>query len=415
MTNPADLMRMMRKRAMLPATDYEVEGDDGFIIGVSRDEGEAPDLGGAMEVARKPLVAQSTRGTVSGDDNDERGRGAGILDELSQGIDVEERATLNDSRASADAQDRRNRSDRQSNIFLQSAGLAPLTKQDDPYVSERDKMRDWVMKRGGVAQNSEKSALNAERTKAYLDSIQAARERDLAAQKARAEADGRKDDARKFDEALKEERAKLERERFEWQKDRDAKKGAPKAKGGGSGGGDGKRVLPPSMVAEFSGYDSATGALDRLLESFDKKGMDSTAARASGMASSVGISNTDAGQYLDEMRSAMQGVGLILEGGKLAAGDEVKYAKLLPQPGDSKERAREKVSNLKKMLTDKRTKAYRDLDAAGYRTPQAAAPAPAAVPDGVVTVRRKKDGATKVLSRAQAAKVLADPNYEEVR
>ncbi len=212
-----DLFEMMRKRFggqqqggprafvsdPLPALDYTAATPEGEV-----------------RVTRQPLVAQSNASTVGGDDNDER---PGILTDLSGGIDVEERAALNDPRASADAQSARNHFDRMSNIFL-SGGRDPLTPQADPHVAERDKMRDWVMKRGGVAQRGEANELNADRTGAYLAATKAQQERAAAAQALNAEREGRMSDAEKHRteaSAAEMERKRLESERDQRNRDRE--------------------------------------------------------------------------------------------------------------------------------------------------------------------------------------------------
>jgi len=66
----------------------------------------------------------------------------------------------------------------------------------------------------------------------------------------------------------------------------------------------------------------------------------------------------------------MQSVGKILEGGKLAAGDEVKYARMLPQAGDPPEQAQRKIQGLKTMLRDARSRREKELAAGGYKVPE---------------------------------------------
>lgn len=212
-----DLMAMMRKRfgggkgptsfapEALPELDYATETPGG----------------GEVQVTRKPLVAHSNAATIGGDDSNER---PDILRELSGGLSVDEQQGLNDPRASADAQRARGSFDRMSNIFLNAGGLAPLTPQEDPYVSERDGMRDWVMKRGGVAQRGEANELNADRTGAYLAATKAQQERAASAQALAAEREGRMGDAEKSRSAATAaelERKKLETERDQRNKDRD--------------------------------------------------------------------------------------------------------------------------------------------------------------------------------------------------
>ena len=314
-----------------------------------------------------------------------------LVDQLAAPITQDEKAVLEDQRASARAQALRQMVGSISNRMAALAGLPMQPIGESPFVSERDKLRQFILQRGGVAERQAAGEEGRDIRREQLAAAEAARLRqEKAAALARGDAMAAKEADRKLKEVQTEtERYRAETERMRAETTRKAmerKGAAPSTAKTPAGGEPKKKDLPASMVAEFSSYDAATSALDRLLGSFESKGMDSTAAKAAGLATSIGITNTDAGQYIDEMRSAMQGVGLILEGGKLAAGDEVKYAKLLPQPGDSLQRAREKVSNLKKMLGDKRTGAYRDLEAAGYRTPQtektkqdsAAAPAVAA-------------------------------------
>jgi hypothetical protein len=165
--------------------------------------------GGEVQVTRAPLVAQSNASTVSGDDNDER---PGILDALSEGSSVEDRAALNDPRASADQQKMRGAFDRMSNIFL-SGGRDPLTPQADPYVSERDKARDWMMKRGGMARSDQTNALGAERTRAYLAATQAQQERALRAEATNAKARGDKAAADEAERKLKEAAGERDKQR----------------------------------------------------------------------------------------------------------------------------------------------------------------------------------------------------------
>lgn len=340
---------------------------------------EAPPPGAAQPA---PITASSraTRGS--------------LVDQLAAPITQDERAVLEDPRASARAQAMRQMVGSISNRMAALAGLPMQPIGESPFVSERDKLRQFILQRGGVA---ERQAAGEEGRDIRRERLAAAETARLRSEKAAALARGDAMAAREADRKLKEVQAQTERYRAETERMRaettrkamERKGAAPSTAKAPAGGEPKKKELPPSMVAEFASYDAATSALDRLLNSFESKGMDSTAAKAAGLATNVGITNTDAGQYIDEMRSAMQGAGTILENGKLAAGDEVKYAKLMPQPGDSLQRARAKIDNLKRLLQEKRTRAYQDLEAAGYRTPQAEKPkqdsaaAPAAVADKV--------------------------------
>jgi hypothetical protein len=62
----------------------------------------------------------------------------------------------------------------------------------------------------------------------------------------------------------------------------------------------------------------------------------------------------------------MQSVGKVLEGGKLAAGDEKKYERMLPQPGDSEEIAAQKIAGMKKMLTETTAARVETFGKTGY-------------------------------------------------
>lgn len=140
------------------------------------------------------------------------------------------------------------------------------------------------------------------------------------------------------------------------------------------------RPLPATETRELADFAVAEGELDSLLASFEKRNM---AGALSGMAAKggemLGMKGTESAAYMADARRAMQAVGTILEGGKLAAGDELKYRRMLPEAGDSLEIARGKVSGLKKYLSDlkaKRTEAFR---AGGFQVGEQA-PAAAAAP-----------------------------------
>lgn len=172
---------------------------------------EMPD-GGSVQVTRKPLPIEDEEQPDS------------ITSDLAGQLTDEERAGLGDPRASAGQQDMRGSFDRMSNVFLNAGGLAPLTPRKDPYAGERDEMRDWVMKRGGVAQRQQAGELGAERTGAYLAATKSQQERAAAAQALQAEREGRMADAEKFRQEqarLESERKKLESERDQANKDRE--------------------------------------------------------------------------------------------------------------------------------------------------------------------------------------------------
>ena len=168
----------------------------------------------------------------------------------------------------------------------------------------------------------------------------------------------------------------LPREKFEQQKVVDALKDererarARIAKMGLKGAGGGAK-LSPTALGDLADFGVAEAELDRLGQAFGKFGVSGIGGKAGSVATNaLGLQNTDAAAYGAEARRVMQSVGKILEGGKLAAGDEVKYAKMLPQAGDPPEQARRKIEGLKTMLRDARNRRERELAAGGYKVPQ---------------------------------------------
>ncbi len=138
---------------------------------------------------------------------------------------------------------------------------------------------------------------------------------------------------------------------------------------------DGKQL--PATVAEGLG-DSTAAAMEaeKTLDSFNRLGMAGAVAKMSGAATdALDLRSTDAAQYLAEIRPAIQAVGTILEGGKLAAGDEVKYRKMFPQAGDTPQQAAAKVEGIKRILAEKSGQRTQALGAAGYKVPKSAVPA----------------------------------------
>ena len=145
------------------------------------------------------------------------------------------------------------------------------------------------------------------------------------------------------------------------------------AKGGGLTPGGTK--IPATVLLELSSYDAADEELGKLEKSYNDKGLGhGVLERARAKGSEMFGLNNDYTQYLDDARRAMQGVGTILEKGKLAAGDETKYRRLLPEPGDSPERTANKIQGLRSYLKSLHEKANKALgkDSAG---PKAFGPA----------------------------------------
>jgi len=98
---------------------------------------------------------------------------------------------------------------------------------------------------------------------------------------------------------------------------------------------------------------------------------------------------------------AMQAAGKIMEGGKLAAGDEMKYRQMLPRPGDSDDVVRQKVAGMKDFLRALAQARAKGLQESGYNVPPSLFPqGPKA--DPMVSVRRKADGKVLPLPKSKA-------------
>lgn len=147
---------------------------------------------------------------------------------------------------------------------------------------------------------------------------------------------------------------------------------ANKAREAGRGKGKGEpkdKTLPVSTLTELADFETAAKELDRLEARFVELDQGGYWAKVKAKGSeALGMQGTDAALYASEAKRAMQGVGKILEGGKLAAGDELKYRALMPEPGDSPERLRSKVRGLKTMLSDLKAGRIGAYKAAGYKT-----------------------------------------------
>jgi hypothetical protein len=151
---------------------------------------------------------------------------------------------------------------------------------------------------------------------------------------------------------------------------------------GSAGSPDGK-TLPASEVSSLSELPVAEDQVNKLVETFGRLGMGGISGRASGAVTDImGLRFTDAAEYNAAAKLAMQAAGKIMEGGKLAAGDEAKYAAMLPRPGDAPAVVQQKAEGLKAFLRDlagRRATAFKE---SGYNVapslmPSAAAPAAA--------------------------------------
>lgn len=154
---------------------------------------------------------------------------------------------------------------------------------------------------------------------------------------------------------------------------------AAKSKGKG-GGGDGKR-LPPSTIEGLADLPVAEQQVDELANEFRRLGMGGISGRVSGAATDIlGLRFTDSAEYNAAAKRAMQAAGRILEGGKLAAGDEVKYAAMLPRPGDSEDVVAQKVQGMKSFLRSLASQRAKGLKESGYQVAPSLIPAESTPP-----------------------------------
>lgn len=168
------------------------------------------------------------------------------------------------------------------------------------------------------------------------------------------------------------------------------------------------RPLPATETRELADFSVAEGELDSLLKSFEKRDMaGASAGLAARGAEMFGMKGTQSAAYMAEARRAMQAVGTILEGGKLAAGDELKYRRMLPEPGDSLENARLKVDGLKKYLRDLRDTRAQAFRAGGFQVgEQSSIPAAAAQRSPLAAA------AEAAVQAAEAARAAGKPKAE---
>lgn len=187
-----------------------------------------------------------------------------------------------------------------------------------------------------------------------------------------------------------ENRLELDREKFEAGKNKGAKS---------SGAGSQGKMLPASTVEGLAELPVAEAQVDLLAKEFERLGMGGWKGRIGGAVTDVlGLRFTDSAEYNAAAKRTMQAAGKILEGGKLAAGDEVKYVQLLPRPGDSSEIVAQKVTGMKDFLRSLAAARAKGLKESGYIVPASlvprdAAPAPSTPKDSRRIARNPETGA----------------------
>lgn len=210
-------------------------------------------------------------------------------------------------------------------------------------------------------------------------------------------------------EALKRQREErevaLEREKLAQKAQQEAAKIAAygrRHKGNGSNQEKGPKALPPSALAELSQYDVAAQQVNELFDTFGSLNQSGALAKAGARATNMlGLQNTDAAAYNAKAAPVRQAVGTILEGGKMAAGDEEKYRKMLPEIGDSPEVAAGKRKALLDFLSSGKARKMEAYKSGGYKVAgddDLDIPSQGAVSHGAKVGRKKNDdGSTTYL------------------
>jgi hypothetical protein len=143
-----------------------------------------------------------------------------------------------------------------------------------------------------------------------------------------------------------------------------AAKRAPKKTGGG-------KTLPVNALNDLADVDVANQQLDELGNSFAEHEQGGALGKLKAkMTEALGLQGTEAANYDADVRRVNQAVGKILEGGKLAAGDEVKYRAMQPRPGDSPEVVKTKIQGLHDFLNGLKAGRVKLYKAGGYAVPE---------------------------------------------
>lgn len=134
--------------------------------------------------------------------------------------------------------------------------------------------------------------------------------------------------------------------------------------------GEGK-PLAPTALAELADADVAKKQVDGLAKTFSDLDMGSPTAKVSSFFTQLlGLQFTDAAKFDAESRRVQQAAGKILEGGKLAAGDETKYRNMLLKPGDAREIVAAKTAGMVDFLEEVKAGRIKVYRAGGYKVPE---------------------------------------------
>lgn len=151
---------------------------------------------------------------------------------------------------------------------------------------------------------------------------------------------------------------------------------APKEKEAKAPAAEKLRQLPASDLKELSDIDVAIDQMNDLVKLHKDLDLGGFFEGIKGVATEkLDLQNTKAAKFLARSKIVQQGVGKILEGGKLAAGDEAKYKTMLPKPGDSAAVLEEKQRAMLDYLQSLKRKGIKTFQAAGFQVPDTSQPA----------------------------------------
>lgn len=361
-----------------------------------------------------------------------------ILDQLAAPITQDERAVLEDPRASASAEAARRMVGSVSNRMMALAGLPTQPIGDNPFISERDKLRQFVMQRGGVA---ERQASGEEARDIRREQLAAAEAARLRNEKAMAEARGDAAAAKEADRKLRERGLELEAQRGAREERRvslmEKKTAEPKLTKTPEGfDADeirfGKETLratfAPNMPKELKlhvakqaresagKWDTVVAAQDQLEEALSRFAASPTLANAKllkGPALAAAAA-TNAGLGQGAMSDAEKRAQFEALGINMNEPDQLINA--IESAFGSKEAAEAMLGRVRQMKRLARSTVEAQTRGAGYSFSADTAKAGGAEKSGeMVTVRHKASGKTKTLDRQAAGKYLSSADFEEVK
>lgn len=130
-----------------------------------------------------------------------------------------------------------------------------------------------------------------------------------------------------------------------------------------------KKLVTTSETAQLGDLKAQVGSLDDLYADWqDSVGGVSGPLDYTRKNIEAATPNTALSKYKDNLKQKAQLIGKALEGGKLTDVDYEKYVKFLPQVGDTPDRAKERVANLRKELESAYNNKIKSFGEAGYAT-----------------------------------------------